>query len=160
MGWFNCIQDRRIHLIKRVKMRLSTLTVFLGYLFLIFSCTTNEKKVNDNTRSENINESLSPQEFKSKLESTQGAVVIDVRTPEEMSSGIIDGAINVDYKDSGFAEKINALDKDKTYFIYCLSGKRSSSASELMEDAGFKEVYTLKDGLQRWTREGLTTTPP
>lgn len=141
-------------------MRVSSLTVFLGCFFLILSCTTREKQVDKKTASENINESLSPQEFKSKLESTRDAVVVDVRTPEEMSSGIIDGAINVDYKDSSFAEKINFLDKDKPYFVYCLSGKRSGSASELMEEAGFKEIYTLKDGLQRWTQEGLNTTKP
>jgi thioredoxin 1 len=141
-------------------MHASSLTVFLGCCFLILSCTTTEKKVSNNTTPENINESLSPQEFKSKLESTPDAVVVDVRTPEEMSSGVIDGAINVDFKDSSFTEKINSLDKDKPYFVYCLSGKRSGSASELMEEAGFKEVYTLKDGLQRWTQEGLNTTKP
>src|SRR5688500_2648777 len=109
-------------------MHVSSLTVFLGCCFLILSCTTTEKKVRNNTTPENINESLSPQEFKSKLESTPEAVVVDVRTPEEMSSGVIDGAINVDFKDSSFTEKINSLDKDKPYFVYCLSGKRSGSA--------------------------------
>jgi rhodanese-related sulfurtransferase len=129
-------------------------------LFLSFACTKNEKKENAGT-TENKTIVLGAQEFKSKFSSTADAVLVDVRTPEELASdGMIEGAINVNFKDPQFLEKINALDRDKTYFVYCLSGIRSADAVEQMEGAGFKNIYTLKDGLRDWKAEGLETVQP
>ena len=139
-------------------MRFLSFGFFFSLCFLIFSCTTSEKK--EGSAPEKINVTLSPEAFKSKLESTPGAVVVDVRTPEEISTGFIKGAINIDFKDPTFEENIKTLDKSKPYFVYCLSGKRSGSAAEIMEEAGFNEVYTLEDGLQRWRKEDLPTIQP
>jgi rhodanese-related sulfurtransferase len=98
---------------------------------------------------------LKPSEFKSKLASTPKAVLVDVRTPEEVAEGMIDGAINIDYKDEGFAQKIGSLDKTKPYFLYCKSGKRSGDAADEMEKLGFEEVYVLEGGYIKWLQSGL-----
>ena len=135
----------------------NTSIFFLAIMLITLSCTTAEKKDN---ASENKTVVLEPQEFKSKLLSTPDAVLIDVRTPEELSDGIIQGAVNIDFKDPQFTEKISALDKEKPYFVYCLSGKRSGDAVKQMEGAGFKDIYTLKDGIQHWLDEGLETAKP
>jgi rhodanese-related sulfurtransferase len=133
--------------------------LYAGLVFILASCTTRGKKTENDSGKINV-VVLEPEEFKSKLSSTPDAIIVDVRTPEEFSQGVIEGAINIDFKAPDFSEKVNALDKDKTYFVYCLSGKRSNSAIEMMEDAGFKKVYSLKDGLQHWTEEGLSTVQP
>jgi rhodanese-related sulfurtransferase len=91
---------------------------------------------------------LSPQDFKSKLASTPDAVLVDVRKPEELSEGMIDGAINIDYKDSSFTDKIQTLDKTKTYFLYCKSGIRSSDAARDMHKLGFENLYVLEGGIK------------
>ena len=140
-------------------MHFSRLVFFLSFCLFTLSCSNSEKK-ETNATEKKISETLSPQEFKSKLESIPGAVVVDVRTPEEISTGFLKGAINIDFKDPTFEENIKTLDKSKPYFVYCLSGKRSGSAAEIMEEAGFNEVYTLEDGLQRWKKEGLPTIEP
>src|SRR5687767_13881194 len=44
-------------------------------------------------------------------------VVLDVRTPEEYKTGHIAGAVNVDFKQKDFAEKVAKLDRDKTYVV-------------------------------------------
>src|SRR5690606_1571638 len=93
---------------------------------------------------------LDPHEFKAKLEDTPDAVLIDVRTPEEVAEGAIEGAVNIDYQDDGFSQGIDTLDRDKNYFVYCLSGKRSADAIEEMQKAGFKNIFTLKDGYRNW----------
>lgn len=78
-------------------------------------------------------------------------VVIDVRTPEEVSQGYIKGAtVFADINGSDFAEKINALDKSKTYLVYCRSGARSSNASGYMIKNGFTNVYNLNGGILGW----------
>ena len=65
-------------------------------------------------------------------------VVLDVRTPEEFKSGHIPNAINIDIYSDYFRADISALDKSKSYAVYCRSGKRSVDASSEMDLTGFK----------------------
>ena len=128
----------------------------LGLLLLMPGCTSTEKK----EASENKIVDLAPDDFKSALASTPDAVLVDVRTPDEFSEGIIEGAINIDFKDPSFGEKINALDRSKPYFVYCLSGKRSGDAAKQMDSVGFKSIYLLKGGYKDWKNAGLETARP
>ncbi len=139
--------------------KLGITHLFIGIVFCVMSCTSGGKNESDHP-ADGHTVVLGPQEFKSKLSATPDAVLIDVRTPEEVSEGIIEGAVNIDFKDPAFAEKINALDKEKPYYVYCLSGVRSNDAVKIMEEKGFKDVYTLKDGLRNWTKEGLEIVKP
>lgn len=84
----------------------------------------------------------------------EGAVIIDVRTPEEIAAGYIKGAtIFADVHGADFATKINALDKNKTYLVYCRSGRRSATAAQMMVENGFTKVYNLGGGINGWTGE-------
>ena len=102
-----------------------------------------------------VTKELKPQTFQKELEASKEAVLIDVRTPEEVASGHIDGAENFDFRADDFRQKIGALDKNKTYFLYCASGKRSGQASLAMVEMGFKSIYTLRGGLNAWEEEKL-----
>jgi rhodanese-related sulfurtransferase len=85
-------------------------------------------------------------------------VIIDVRTAEEYAQDHIEGAINLDFKSPLFeADLLSALDKDKTYLIYCHSGNRSGQARDLMEGLDFTEVYNLLGGITAWRDAGLAT---
>ena len=72
-----------------------------------------------------------------KMMSEPNVVILDVRTPEETAQGKIEGAIEINVKDPSFDEKIQALDKDKTYLVYCRSGGRSVTSCNKMADQGF-----------------------
>lgn len=85
----------------------------------------------------------------------KSVVLLDVRTPEEFAEGHIDGAVNIDVKADDFESKLEALDKNKTYFIYCRSGVRALNATEKMRSAGFKDAVNFKDGMM--TYKGETT---
>jgi thioredoxin 1 len=89
-------------------------------------------------------------EYESSLKATKNVQLIDVRTPEEYSSGHLTDAQNVNYYDTDFRDQLNLLDKSKPSFIYCKSGSRSASAMEIMEEVGFKEIYNLKGGIMAW----------
>lgn len=67
-------------------------------------------------------------------------VVVDVRTPEEFAAGHLKDAQLIDIKDATFASKIAALDKTKTYFIYCRSGNRSAQAVIQMNAIGLNTL--------------------
>ena len=88
----------------------------------------------------------------------EGFVILDVRTPEEYEGGRIEGSENIDYYGDDFRERIEALDKDQTYLVYCASGNRSGRALKLMSDLGFERVYNLIGGITRWQSEGLPVT--
>ena len=85
----------------------------------------------------------------------QNFAIIDVRTPEEYVGGYIEKAINLDYYSETFQDKLNKLDKNKTYLIYCRGGRRSEMSLNIMEELGFGEVYNLLGGMVRWKSEGL-----
>lgn len=71
---------------------------------------------------------------------SDGAAVIDVRTPAEYDSGHLDGALNIDVQAADFADRVGELPKDDTYVVYCRSGSRSAAAIDIMEDLGFTNL--------------------
>lgn len=67
-----------------------------------------------------------------------GAVVIDVRTPEEFAVAHIEGAQLLDIRSADFAAGVAELDPDTEYVVYCRSGNRSATAREQMQAAGLE----------------------
>jgi phage shock protein E len=70
-------------------------------------------------------------------------VILDVRTPEEFRESAIKGALNIDVTDPNFAVRIQALDKKKSYKLYCRTGNRSGRAEKAMKERGFTMVENL-----------------
>ncbi|PIB35155.1 hypothetical protein BFP72_06965 [Reichenbachiella sp. 5M10] len=87
-------------------------------------------------------------------------VLIDVRTEEEVATGVIEGAVNMNFHDPEFNTQLMALDKNKTYYLYCKSGGRSNRTAELMKENGFKEVYDLEGGITAWQAQGFPVVLP
>ena len=83
-------------------------------------------------------------------------VVLDVRTPGEFSEGHLTGAVNVDLLAPDFAARLRALDRGKTYLVYCRTGSRSTKAVHSMEQLGFRSVSHMLSGIVGWENEGLT----
>jgi phage shock protein E len=81
-------------------------------------------------------------------------VIMDVRNPEEFAGGHIEGAVNVCFLCPTFTDAIAALDKTKTYLVYCGTDHRAPLATAAMIDAGFTSVYDLTGGLVVWQAEG------
>ncbi|MEO0899018.1 MAG: rhodanese-like domain-containing protein [Bacteroidota bacterium] len=97
---------------------------------------------------------LSQGEWKSLLDEKDGAIILDVRTPEEWAEGIIPGAKKLNIMDrAAFSTGISKLDPEQPVFLYCRSGGRSGQAGNLMEAQGFKELYNLKGGMMMWRGE-------
>ena len=85
-------------------------------------------------------------------------VILDVRTPDEFNSGHIQNAVNIDYKNPDFRENVDKLDKNKTYALYCRSGRRAVASSDIMADLGFKDIYQF-GGVKQWQEAGYILTP-
>jgi rhodanese-related sulfurtransferase len=137
-----------------MKMTVFISTVLVGALTLM-SCGTKPETTEGTAPTQEqttatVN-NIGPSEV-AKIVKEKNAILIDVRTPEEINEGIIEGAtVFVDYKNANFASEIAKLDKSKTYIVYCRSGGRSAGASEMMIGQGFQSIYNLEGGITGWT---------
>ena len=101
---------------------------------------------------------LSVSEFEAMLTQDQTAQLVDVRTPEEFAEGHIGGAINIDWKADGFAEKAAAtIAMDRPVMVYCRSGRRSAEAAAVLDGLGYK-TYNMKGGILAWKDGGKRVT--
>ena len=76
--------------------------------------------------------------------------IIDVRTSGEFSRGAIMGSINIPV--DVIRQQIEAAipDKEKTIYLYCLSGSRSETAAYILEGLGYTNAYSMTNGLLMW----------
>ena len=67
-------------------------------------------------------------------------LVIDVRSLEEVKTGIIQDAIHIEW--TQIDKEINDIDvtKDQPIYLYCRSGSRSGKATVILEKIGFTNV--------------------
>lgn len=84
------------------------------------------------------------------LQRADQVMVIDCRRAEEFRQGSIPGAVNIDYLAPDFWERIEQLDPDYSYFVYCRTGRRSVRTCTLMQNGGFSRVFHLDGGLNAW----------
>jgi phage shock protein E len=114
---------------KKVKSLFLVLMIGFGFL----NCSDANSQVN----------TLNLDGFVSKIKATPNAQLIDVRTPGEWAEGKIGSSKLISVADPKFLEQASKLDKNKPVFVYCAVGGRSSKASTLLQQAGFKQVYNL-----------------
>ncbi len=89
---------------------------------------------------------ISPVTMMELMEHSDDFILLDLRTTEEIAAGSVEGAAFLDYHLEDFAERLNAMDKGKTYGLYCGSGIRSNRAMQMMEEMGFSRVYDMEGG--------------
>lgn len=90
-----------------------------------------------------------------ELSKEKDVVVLDVRSAFEFGGDKIAGAKNISYSAPDFKERVDKLDKEKTYLVYCASGSRSAGACNYLKTAGFTHIYNLKGGIESWKSAGL-----
>lgn len=82
-----------------------------------------------------------------------GALLIDVREPEELEDGFVFGAVNVALAE--LSDELPLLPKDRDLLFICRSGKRSLHATELARAAGNARAFSVAGGMTAWSKSGL-----
>ena len=72
-----------------------------------------------------------------------GALVIDVRSPEEFRSGHVPGAINIPLGELRESLPGRVTDKNQVLLLHCLSGGRSGIARRQLRSLGYPNVFNL-----------------
>ncbi|GAA0758599.1 rhodanese-like domain-containing protein [Psychroflexus lacisalsi] len=97
-------------------------------------------------------ENLNEEKWVEGLQTSKNSEIIDVRTPAEFNEGYIEGARLINIQDtSTFMEEIEQLQKDKDYYVYCRSGRRSEMACQIMEKTGIENAFNLEGGIIDWS---------
>lgn len=124
-------------------MKLRHLYLFV-ISFIVFSCN-----------SQTAVQTIDVTSYSKKIEATPKAQILDVRTPEEYTSGHIENSDNVNWLGNSFVALTDKYDKTKPVYVYCKSGGRSLKASEKLVELGFTTVYNLDGGMLKWEAAGL-----
>lgn len=101
------------------------------------------------TAAPSVYHNLSSAQFGAGMRQT-GALLLDVRRPDEFAQGHLPGAVNMDVSDPDFAQRIGTLDPKRQAFVYCRSGARSAKAAKELGVAGFTHVFNLAGGMLEW----------
>lgn len=81
-----------------------------------------------------------------------GALLLDVREPEEFDAGHAPGAVSMPLGELG--ARLDELADAGTVVCVCRSGARSAAAAEALHAAGY-DAINLVGGMLAWAREGL-----
>ena len=87
---------------------------------------------------ENKLNTMEEKQMSIKQEVAEGALMVDVRTPEEFASGSVKGAINIPLDE--VENRINEFKGKPAVVVFCRSGNRSGQAKEILENNGIKNV--------------------
>lgn len=123
-------------------------------VIMLISCNNNQAQ-----QSASVIENVDAKTFKKLVDAGNG-IILDVRTPEEVSAGYINNASTINLYDADFNAKINLMQKDREIYVYCKSGGRSSEAAELLKENGFIKIYNLKGGISAWENHGFPIIKP
>ena len=122
---------------KRIFIAVS---VALMLIPLLIGCNDNNKR---------SYEQITPAEAKALMDSEEGYIILDVRTPEEFAERHIEGAILIpDYEIGEKAESI-LTDKDQLILVYCRSGRRSKNAASELAKLGYTNIKEF-GGITDW----------
>lgn len=93
-------------------------------------------------------------EWKSLIATDDNAVILDVRTQDEVDEGVLEDSHHIDiFMGQGFIDEVKKFDTEKNYYIYCRSGNRSGQACAIMGQLGFKNTYNMLGGYTAWAED-------
>lgn len=84
-----------------------------------------------------------------------GALLIDVREPEEIAQGSPTGALRLSRGWLELQIEREAPDTDRTLLVMCGGGTRSLFAADGLRRLGYSDVRSVSGGFNRWKNEGL-----
>ena len=139
--------------------------IFIAVLFIGAGCSNNDSQQAGNRNSaaaaqnsavragQPVFESIPPQAARDLIKARQDLLIIDVRNPQELREGSIEGSHLVPFWNvvRGMVE----IPEDRPILLVCAVGGRSYSAGQVLARKGYPEIFNLKGGISAWKRAGL-----
>ena len=83
------------------------------------------------------------------MDSEEGYIILDVRTPEEFAAGHIAGSILIPDHEIGEKAENVLTNKDQLILVYCRSGRRSKNAASSLAALGYTNIKEF-GGILDW----------
>ena len=125
-------------------MKYISIAILAGTLLTAAQCTPSPS---DKTAAPEVSTQVS-QEKSLKQVAADGALIVDVRTPEEFAAGSYPGAINIPLEE--VATRTSEFKNDKGVILFCRTGNRSGQAIEILNENGITNTY---NGINTQTME-------
>ena len=88
-------------------------------------------------------------EARQVLGDNQGAIILDVQTPENFEKKHLPNAKSLPLEELQAKNFASLPDKNQTVLIYCQTGQRAEESAQILIDNGYKNVYAM-DGIAEW----------
>jgi sulfur-carrier protein adenylyltransferase/sulfurtransferase len=89
-----------------------------------------------------------------ELRTHPGAIVLDVREPDEYEQGAIPGSLHIPRGNLESNIESRVGDRDTPLIVFCAGGNRSAFAAQTLEAMGYSDVVSVAGGFNRWKDEG------
>lgn len=131
-------------------MKVIVILTLILSIFAVSACQTasteSSAKAQTSAKQNDIKQ-VSVEQAKAAVDA-KDAQFIDVRTAEEYAAGHAPKAVNMPLDALG--NELTKLDKTKPVYVICQTGRRSQKGSEILQKAGFNDVYNIQGGTSAW----------
>jgi adenylyltransferase/sulfurtransferase len=100
---------------------------------------------------------IAPLDLKARLDKKEDLVLLDVRETHEYAICSIPGSTLIPVGE--LPKRIHELDSAKEIVIYCKGEIRTGQAFRLLQQAGFRKLKALENGIEGWAEEVDPTMP-
>ena len=94
---------------------------------------------------------ITVQELKAKMDKGDPFVLVDVREPQEYAISQLPGSVGIPL--GTLPMNVNRLSTADDIVVYCRTGVRSARAVQFLMSTGFRRVWNLAGGIDRWAVE-------
>src|SRR3954449_11507480 len=89
-----------------------------------------------------------------EMRTQPGAVVLDVREPDEYEQGAIPGALHIPRGQLESNVESRISDRATPVIVHCAGGTRSAFAAKTLQELGYTDVVSVAGGFNKWKDEG------
>ena len=97
------------------------------------------------------NKNISVQQLKIKIDNGDNFILLDVREKFELDIANLPDALHIPMRE--IPDHLDELNKNHEIIVFCKSGIRSMNVCNFMYNNGFKRVFNLAGGINRWSEE-------
>jgi len=90
----------------------------------------------------------------------QGALLLDVREPDEYEQGAVPGSIHIPRGNLETTIEGRITDRDTPIVVMCAGGTRSAFAAKTLGELGYSDVVSMDGGFNTWKDEGRSWNVP
>ena len=136
-------------------MKMTILLTLILSIFAVSACQTASTETASNAQG-NAAQSEIKQISVEQAKDVVGAKdtqFIDVRTTGEYAGGHALKAMN--FPLDALEKDLAKLDKNQPVYVICQTGRRSQKGAEILQKAGFKNIYNINGGTSAWEGAGF-----